>query len=236
MIKIHLKIKAVLFDLDGTLTRYNLDYHLVKIKIVEDLNNHNQGKFKLEPSLTINAMFRSLKSNMPQEEFTKLLGRMNKVMEACELESVKRTELLPNTRITLENLKDEGLRMAIVTNNGRAAAKKAILRFHLSSLIDFLITREDVLFWKPDGAMVKEALCRLKVTSNEAVFVGDSTVDVLAARNSNVLSIAIPSGPTKRGDLLDTAPDYMLNSISDLSSLLNWLRIDTNRKDKKIGN
>ena len=157
-------------------------------------------------------------------------------MEKYELEFAKHVELLPNTRSTLQALKDNGLKTAIVTNNGRLAAKETITRFRISSLIDTLVTRDDVLRGKPDKAAVQEAMNRLNVESDEVVFVGDSIVDIIAARNSDVVSVAIPSGPTSSRDLLETAPDYMIHSISNLFSLIDLIRANTNQKDKKTGN
>lgn len=226
-----MKIRAVLFDLDGTLTKFNLDYRSARVKITEELNKLNLGEFKPEKGLTMNAMLSRVQGKMPDAEFTRLLGRMHTIMEEYELESAKRTELLPYAKETLQILKNNGLKTAVVTNNGRVAVKIAINRFNLSSLIDILVTREDASRWKPDGATVKEALRKLEVRSEEAVFVGDSTIDVLAARDSNVLSIAIPTGPTKTRDLLKAAPDYLISSLEEFPQLLDRLRIGADKKD-----
>ncbi len=231
-----MNIKAVIFDLDGTLTRYNLDYHLARVKVADELNKLHLGRFNPNTGLTINAMLNNLEGKIPEEEFITLLQRIYRVMEKYELEFAKHVELLPNTRSTLQALKDNGLKTAIVTNNGRLAAKETITRFRISSLIDTLVTRDDVLRGKPDKAAVQEAMNRLNVESDEVVFVGDSIVDIIAARNSDVVSVAIPSGPTSSRDLLETAPDYMIHSISNLFSLIDLIRANTNQKDKKTGN
>ncbi|MFQ6134313.1 MAG: HAD family hydrolase [Nitrososphaerales archaeon] len=225
-----MKIRAVLFDLDGTLTKFNLDYRSARVKITEELNKLNLGEFKPEEGLTLNAMLNRVQGKIPDEEFTRLLGRIHSIMEEYELESAERTELLPHARETLQTLKDNGLKTAVVTNNGRAAANVAINRFNLSPLIDILVTREDASRWKPEGATVKEALKKLKVRPKEAVFVGDSTIDVLAAQDSKVVSVAIPTGPTKTRDLLSTAPDYVIPSLAEFPSLLDRLRTDVSKK------
>lgn len=231
-----MNIKAVLFDLDGTLTRYNLDYHFAIVEIADELNKLHLGKFDTNARLTINAMLNILEVRIAEKEFTLLLPKIYKIMDKYELEFAKHVEPLPNVRRTLRTLKDTGLRIAIVTNNGQVAAKATITRFNITSLIDILVTREDASKVKPDGATVKEALDRLGLESDEVVFVGDSIIDVIAARNSDVVSVAIPSGPTSSKDLLKSVPDYMIYSISELSSLIDMIQTNANPKDKKTGN
>jgi len=221
-----LNVNAVLFDLDGTLTQYNLDYQFARVKIAEEINNLHLGRIDPNSGLTINAMLYPLERKMNKKDFMILLHRIYGVLEKYELEFAKKVELLPNVQTTLKTLKDKGLKIAIVTNNGRLAAKETITRFHIDYLIDVVVTREDAYLihqsmGKPDVAIVKEALARLKIDSGDAVFIGDSIVDIIAARNSNVVSIAIPSGPTSSSDLLEYSPDYMINSISELSALID---------------
>ena len=136
----------------------------------------------------------------------------------------------------MKTLKDKGIKTAIVTNNCRLAAKETITRFHINNLIDVLVTRDDAFMRKPDGAIVKKALARLGINSGDAVFIGDSVADIIAARNSDVVSVAIPSGPTSSKDLLESAPDYMIYSVSELSSLIDMIQTNANPKDKKTGN
>lgn len=222
--------------MDGTLTQYNLDYHHTREKVVEELNKLNLGRFENDSKLTIDAMLNPIEGKISSKEFELLRIRIYGIMEKYELEFAKSVEILPNVKRTLQTLKDKGLKTAIVTNNSQLAAKETISRFHIKSLIDVLVTREDAFKCKPNGATVKEALNRLEVKSDEVVFIGDSIVDIIAARNSNVVSVAIPSGPTTSKKLLENAPDYFLNSISELSSLIDIIQTNSNQKDKKTGN
>lgn len=222
-----MNIKAILFDMDGTLTKYNLNYYLARVKIAEELNNLKIGSFKIHPGMNINSMLNSVEHKIPEKEYNLLLGRIYNIMAKFELEFAKKVEIFHDAKKTLQILKNDGLKIAIVTNNGRAASKKVIERFNMNNLIDVLITREDAYRCKPNGEMVKKALDKLKVTSDESIFVGDSIVDILAARNSSVVSVAIPSGPTKSGDLINNSPNYIIQSLSDIPALIDEMRIET---------
>lgn len=222
-----MNIKAVLFDLDGTLTRYNLNYFLARKKIAEELNNLKIGVFRVHPGMNINSMMHSAEGKIPENDFNVLLNKMYNILSEYELEFAKTVELLPNVKSTLQTLKNNNLKLAIVTNNGSIPAKKVIDRFDMNELIDVLITREDAYRCKPNGAMVNKALNKLTVLSDESIFVGDSIVDILAARNSSVVSVAIPSGPTKSIDLLNNFPNYIVHSISEIPSLIDLISTGT---------
>ena len=236
MILVNLNIKAVLFDLDGTLTQYNLDYQFARVEIVEEINNLHLDGIDPNLDLTINAMLYHLEEKMTRTDFTVLKHQIYGILKKYELEFAKKVKILPNVQTTLKNLKDKGLKTAIVTNNCLLAAKETITRFHINNLIDVLVTRDDAFMRKPDGAIVKKALARLGINSGDAVFIGDSVADIIAARNSDVVSVAIPSGPTSSKDLLESAPDYMIYSVSELSSLIDMIQTNANPKDKKTGN
>jgi len=223
-----MNIKAILFDMDGTLTKYNLNYYLARVKIADELNALNINSFKIHQGMNINSMLTSVEHKIPETDYNLLLGRIYAIMSKYELEFAKKVEILPGVQNTLQILKNYGLKIAIVTNNGRAASKKVIDKFSMHDLIDVLITREDVYRCKPNGEMVKKAMDILKVKSNETLFVGDSIVDILAARNSSVLSVAVPSGPTKSIDLINNLPNYVVQYISDIPILVDGIRTETN--------
>lgn len=190
----------------------------------DELDRLDLSEFRLEEGVTLYVMLSRVQERVAEEEYSLLLDRVHSIIEEYELESAKRTDLLPHAQETLQTLKDGGLKTAVVTNNGRAATGIVIERFNLSSLIDILVTREDSARWKPDGASVKEALKQLRVEPKDAVFVGDSTIDVLAARDSGVISVALPTGPTNIKRLLDTAPDYVISSLAELPLLIDRLQ------------
>ena len=112
MILVNLNIKAVLFDLDGTLTQHNIDYQFARVKIVEEINNLHLCRIDPNSGLTINAMLYPLKRKMNKKDFTILLRRIDGVREKCGLELAKKVEILPNVQTTLKTLKDKGIKTA----------------------------------------------------------------------------------------------------------------------------
>lgn len=226
-----MKVSAVLFDLDGTLTKFNLNYGSATSEIKDELQKIGFTEFDQQQIYSLNKILTQIQKKINYGAFTNFLEKVHNIMEKYEIMSAEKTELLPHALETLEYLKDKNLKIGLVTNNGKAASRITCNRFNILRMLDIIVTREDAVRWKPDGATLREALNRLNVSNEEAIFVGDSTIDVLAAHDSNVVSVAIPTGPTTLEKLLKVGPDYLLSSLRDFPDLLNMISIQVERKD-----
>lgn len=77
---------------------------------------------------------------------------------------------------------------------------------------------------KPDTTAVKKLLVRHQLKIEESIWIGDSVYDILTAKNLAMSSIAVTWGYQNR-TLLETAnPDYFVNTVSELISLLTNLQ------------
>jgi HAD superfamily hydrolase (TIGR01509 family) len=226
-----LKVSAVLFDLDGTLTKFNLNYGSATSEIKDELKKLGFTEFNQQQIYSLNRILSQIQDKISADAFTKFLEKVHRIMEKYEIVSAEKTELLPHTLETLEYLKDNDLKIGVVTNNGKAASRITCHRFDILRMLDIIVTREDATRWKPDGATLREALSRLNVSNEEAIFVGDSTIDVLAAHDSNVISVAIPTGPTTLKKLLKAEPDYLVSSLKEFPNLLKMISFQEERKD-----
>ena len=219
-------LKAVLFDLDGTLTRFNIDYRSARRDVNAELDMLGLGEHSLKDGVMLYMMLDNVRGLMPDEGYRLFVGKVQSLFERYELASATSTDLQPYALEILASLREQGFKTAIVTNNCLSATKTVINRFGLHPLIDVLVTREDAPRWKPDGAMVKETLNRLNVDPGNALFVGDSTIDVMAARDSGVTSVALLTGPTLTSRLLKEEPDYLISSLAELMALIEQIRLE----------
>ncbi len=217
-------LKAVLFDLDGTLTRFNIDYRSARRDVNAELQTLGLGEHGLKDGMMLYMMLDNVRGLMPDEMYRLFVNKVQSLFERYELASATSTDLQPYARDTLASLKEQGFKTAIVTNNCLNATKTVINRFGLHSMIDVLVTREDAPRWKPDGAMVKESLNRLHLDPLNALFVGDSSIDVMAARDSGVTSVALLTGPTPTSRLLKEKPDYLISSLAELMALIEQIK------------
>ena len=104
-----------------------------------------------------------------------------------ENNSITTKENKSNEEINLliDNLKNKGVKLAVVTNKFDAAAQEIINKY-FPNIFDVVLGETKELNKKPHPDMCNYVLQKLKVGSTEALYVGDSEVDVLTANNANL--------------------------------------------------
>lgn len=167
-----MKLKGVLFDLDGTIVEVPYDWKRIK----EELGT--QGK----PIL-------SFIQELPEPEKT----QKKKLLEKYEQEATRKAVLKEGMDGFLKFLSENKIKKAVVTNNSRKNVWFLLKKFNLD--FDCVISRESGL-WKPSGSPFLEVLERFYLKAEECCVVGDSHYDIKAAREAGIPWIFI-LGPEK---------------------------------------
>ncbi len=118
-------------------------------------------------------------------------------------------------------LKGGGKRMAIVSNKPDAAVQDLHRRFFSAAGIDIAVGERDGVPRKPDPAAVFAALARLGAEPSEAVYVGDSEVDLETARRAGLPCIAVAWGFRDEGELIAAGAHTIIHHPDELVQLLN---------------
>jgi HAD hydrolase, family IA, variant 1 len=115
----------------------------------------------------------------------------------------------------LAELKQRGKKMAIVSNKFYAATQELAHHF-FSGIIDVAIGERDTIRKKPAPDTVFEALRMLEVEREGAVYVGDSDVDILTARNAGLPCISVLWGFRDRDFLLANGAMTLVETPLDI--------------------
>ena len=107
----------------------------------------------------------------------------------------------------------------MVSNIGRAALVEALARFGFDRRLAPVVSRDDVDFMKPRAEEILRVLAQWKTTPQEALFVGDSRADVLAARAAGMRVAIVRGGECEASEFDALQPDRM---VSGLEELLAW--------------
>lgn len=168
------KLKAVIFDLDGTIVDVPYDWSLIK----EELGT--KGK----PIL-----FYLTRLKEPER------SKKWKLLEEHEEEATSRAVLKKGILQLLDLLEERGIRKVLVTNNSRKNVTFLVKKFKLE--FDCIISRESGL-WKPSGTPFLAVLRELKIDKEECCVVGDSPFDVRAAEEAGISQVFILSKNKER--------------------------------------
>jgi HAD superfamily hydrolase (TIGR01509 family) len=193
---IDMQIKAVIFDLDGTITQPYFDFDDIR----EEIGLPRDSGPILE----------SMETMSPQER-----QRAEEILHFHEEKAVMESKLNPGARETLSRLRANGIHIGILTRNKRtnafAIARKHNLKF------DAVIGREDGPV-KPDAFGVLELCRQFGVKPAETLLVGDYLFDLLCAKAAGAVAVLLANHSladefTKHADFCITN----INGILDIA-------------------
>ena len=222
-----MSVKAIVVDMDGTITNFNLDYMTARRRALQELERLNLRTPEFNEQVNLYVILNKLKTNMDPEAFAKLKTTFYRYFEEMEAKAAQDVSLYPGAVDTLRKLKSQSIKLGLVTNNGRAGTYATLKRHHIEQLFDSVVTRDDCEEMKPDSAPIKKVLDELHVEASDAILVGDGVMDIMAAKAAGLVSVAVATGPFPSERLLQAEPDYFLGSINDVPTLIAKLNSPT---------
>lgn len=129
-------------------------------------------------------------------------------------------ERYPGVPEMLTTLIDAGFDVHVVTSKRTDTARLALAGVGIDHLIDVLGALEHTNKHKPDPEPLLDAAGKLGVDPASAVYVGDATVDILAARAAGMGAVAVTWGAGERSALEATGPDVIVDTIGELTAYL----------------
>jgi len=219
-------IKAVIFDLDGTLADFNLDYRAARAEVRSFLIKEGLPASVLSTNESIFEMLKKTEiflknNNKSEKEVEKIRWNALAIAEKYELEAAKSTSLLPGVAGTLKALKKMGLKTGLFTINSEKSTNYILKRFRIAGFFDTVIPRNSVKYVKPSGEHLGAVLKTLKVSSEEAIVVGDGVSDMKCSKELKVIAVGLPTGFSSQKELINSGANYIITSITDLPTLID---------------
>ncbi len=194
-----LKYKAVIFDLDGTITRPYFDFNLIRKEIGLPENS--------EPLLE------AMEKMSPSER-----AKAEKILHYHEQKAIEASELNDCAAQTLSTIRSEGIPIGILTRNTKANAYAVLSKHGLQ--FDAIIGREDGPV-KPDAFGVLELCRKFEVQPHETLVVGDYLFDVLCAIAAGAISVLLVNH--KKYDFENIA-HYKIDNLSKVIDIIHKMK------------
>ena len=180
----------------------------------------HQSNIDLSGEERVNAVHRSMLDQCPDTVENDDL-RAELIRSVCESASWEPPDLIEGVEQELEQLKQRGLRLAVVSNTGLAPGRyveRALVSRGFDRWIDHWIWSDDVLSWKPGQAIFEAALQALGTSANDTAFVGDTPeADILGSRYAGFAASVLVGN--KGEDAI--VPDIELPSLKGLTDELS---------------
>jgi phosphoglycolate phosphatase len=130
-----------------------------------------------------------------------------------------RSRLYPHVREVLGELRRCGVRLAVVTNKEQAFTEIVLQRHGLAPLLDSVLSGDTTPAKKPDPAGLRACMAAFGGDPAQCLFVGDSSIDVAAARAAGVAVWAVTYGYNMGQPIALAAPDRLLDDLQPLLGL-----------------
>ena len=195
-----LQPRALLFDMDGVL----IDTVDIWLKALNtSLTNHHYPPISQDEFIQ-SYWGHDLRDTLYMMDIPPLI-----VDECSTIYStlIQHVRLYPSTRPILTQL--SSYPKAIITNTARYITNQIIEHFQLDSFFTAIVTGDMVQKAKPDPAIIYHACELLKITPDQAIFIGDTASDIIAGRAAGCTVIG-----------LNIEADYQISDLSELSFLL----------------
>tara|TARA_R110002020_G_scaffold97708_6_gene233217 strand:+ start:36528 stop:37259 length:732 start_codon:yes stop_codon:yes gene_type:complete len=230
-------IKAVFFDLDGTLIHTELlkarSYAQAMVQLTQDSVSAEQvveafknfiGRSRNEVVSGLATIFRDILTthlpNMTMEEIREkvLETRLSHYHKMIDDPSFLTPYFCQYNLALLSALHNDGYTIVVATMSNLAEVEKVIAALDIADKITLVLTREDVEQGKPDPEIYLQAKQRLQLQAAECLVVEDSLTGVKAALAANMKVFAVTNELTKNdvvsSKILD--PSFIINDLTQL--------------------
>ncbi len=217
-----MSLKAVLFDLDGTLVNTLADLCYGVNRELEKYNfpTHPEDAFKYFAGNGIPKMVeRALPDDVDEELKQKITSDF---LSYYADHYADRSYAYKGVPELVKALKEKGLLIAVVTNKADEVANLVVNKCY-GDIFDFIMGQRKGLPPKPDPTAAKIVMQELGVTPDECVFVGDTGVDVLTGANSGAYPIGVLWGFREREELTENGAKSIIENPMELIEIIDNL-------------
>lgn len=217
-------VRAVLFDLDGTLVDSARDLHgainvvlrrhgLAELSLTQVIGMVGDGVGKLTE--------RAFEAQGAPLDAAALQQTTAEMVAVYSARLTELTTLLPGAVDAVAALAAKGVGLAVVTNKPHGAAVAILAHFGLAAPMDVIVGGDSGLPRKPAPDMLRFAIDALGVEASETVMVGDGAADINGARAAGVRAVAVRGGYA-HSPVDSLGADLVIDSLADLPAALGF--------------
>ncbi len=211
-----MSIKAIIFDMDGTVlntlqdianaVNYTLSFH--------SLPTHELYKFKKFVGDGTDIMLkRALPDNMKSDEQVAKIKPL--YVEYYNAHPTDTTVPYEGILELLEKLKAKGILLAVVSNKIDCMVGPISKKF-FGDTFDYVTGQKDGMPVKPDPAAVFNVMQQFNVTADECIFVGDSGVDAKTGANAGMFTVGVLWGFREKDELIQNGANVVISNPLEL--------------------
>ena len=190
------KIRAIAWDLDGTLVYFNIDFIQARKNAIEIFteNGVDPSDLSIQKPILENVKigkekFKEMK--ISEKKVKKILIKVEKSIIKVEDQAAENAKIVDGIKEVLEFCHQKQLKQAIYTLNTNETAKKTLKKIKILNYFDFIVGRDDVVNSKPHSDHLNYICTKFNLANQELLIIGDNPRDIKGANNISAPSIGI---------------------------------------------
>jgi beta-phosphoglucomutase family hydrolase len=206
-------IKAVIFDMDGTL--------------VDTMEAHYHAWQKFLPTKGLNEFTKEIYLTFIGIQTKEIIQMLNKKYNLTmdpekdrfvkeKLVDVNEISLYTGVKEMLQRLKKAGFKIGLGTSAIRKDMEDRLARYDLKQYFDAVVCCDDVALSKPHPDIFLLAAKKLKVHPKDCIVVEDALNGIIAAKKAGMDTIALTT-TFKKEKIAEVKPDLILNNVSEIT-------------------
>jgi len=208
-------LKAVFFDIDGTLVDSN-EFHVMAWEEAFHDYGHRIPKDRIRVQIGKGAdqLIPSLLPGLDKRAQDSIAKRHGELFGERYMKEVKP---FPNAADLVEVLHAKGKQVMVASSAAKAEVDHYVELLKITAMLTGVVTKDDVANSKPAGDIFAAALAKVfPMAASETLAVGDTPYDVESALRSGVKTIAVRSGGFSGETLAEAGAPYIYSSVKEL--------------------
>ena len=215
-----MSIRLIIFDFDGTLgdTRRNI-VTTMQMTIEElHLPNRSEEECAATIGLPLAGCFRTLFPDMQEE----IIPRCAETYRGFFNENLKtiHPEAFPGVVETLAILHQKGFTLTIASSRSRNSLTELTQNMGIADYISYILGADDVKEAKPKPEPVLKTLADMHFDADEALVVGDMSVDILMGTNAGARTCGVTWGNGTREELEKAGANFIIDKMEDILAIV----------------
>ena len=213
-----MKIKLIIFDLDGTLidTLSDIEHIFNYVLIQNGYEKRSKSFYKNNIGNGFENLLRNCLPDYFKGDFDFLA---NSVRERYESHLNTKTIVFDGITNVLEHLKNNKVKIAVISNKLHSLAVRSV-ETYFNSYAMKVIGAEGGFPRKPSPESTFHMLQHFNCSASDALFVGDSIVDIKTAQSANISSVGVLWGNGTEEDFKKQKSDFILESPLEMLDIL----------------
>ncbi len=211
------KIKHICFDLDGTLIDSYQTIFKTTVKTLKYLNI-KEPLLEIEFQKRIGHHFLHIFSdlNIPVTDIEEFID----IYKGYYFDFIDESVIYPGATDVLDKMHRQGIKISLLTTKGQDQADKIIDHFRLRKYFSLVMGRRKDLPIKPSPEPLHFICNELRVEEAKTIMIGDSELDINCGKNAGAMSCAVTYGYRSKEILEPENPDFFIDKISELLSII----------------